>query len=270
MTSRTQRKSERILLATMTGEPFQPVRLYWTVPKRVTVTRVFTALGCVSEEAGSRAWLWLYQDEARAITFDKPYEALPPDVHPIHIGRFHMPSKPKKGRRPTKERLVMELRSFDRAIEAAKFFAPLFGSEVVLDRGRVINRLFEGHEAAGGPDVLDRLLDQNVVVKDPRDAERDLEQAMAGAHTPREKRIAFERYSDEKRKKDVPLVEDFPLWPEEETPEFRDLTMVLRLRQARAFEHWNGNPITLADYIHRIVEEGRATGNLPDFPVELR
>jgi len=260
MAPATKPTNERVLLTTMTGEPFQPVRLYWSIPARAVATRVFTGLRCVVEEPDARAWLWLYQDEATAITFAKPYSEIGGEMHPIHIGRFRMPDK---------NRLVMELRSFDRAIEAAKLFAPLLGPKSVLRRARVINRWFEGHEAAAGPEVLDRLLDQNVVVKDPRKAEEDFEQAMAGARTEAEKMAAFDRYSQGRRRQDVPLIEDFPLAPEEETPEFRDLTMTLRLRQCRAAEHWKGNPITLADYIHRMVEEGVASGTIKDVPFEL-
>lgn len=260
MAPATKPRNERVLLTTMTGEPFQPVRLYWSIPARAVVTRVFTGLRCVFEEPDARAWLWLYQDEATAITFAKPYAEIAPEMHPIHIGRFRMPEK---------DRLVMEVRSFDRAIEAAKLFAPLLGPKSVLTRARVINRWFEGHEAAAGPEVLDRLLDQNVTIKDPSKAEEAFEQAMAGARTQAEKVAAFERYTQERRKQDVPLVEDFPLAPKEETPEFRDLTMTLRLRQGRAAEHWKGNHITLADYIHRMVEQGGASGTIKDVPFGL-
>ncbi len=260
MAPATKPTNERVLLTTMTGEPFQPMRLYWSIPTRAVVMRVFTGLRCVVEEPGARAWLWLYQDEATAITFARPHAEIPPDAHPIHIGRFRMPGK---------DQLVMELRSFERAIEAAKLFAPLLGPRSVLRRARVINRWFEGHEAADGPEVLDRVLDQNVVIKDPGKAEEAFERAMAGARTKTEKAAAFERYSQERRKEDVPLVEDFPLAPEEETPEFRDLTITLRLRQGRAAEHWKGNPITLADYIHRMVEQGVASGTIKDVPFEL-
>jgi hypothetical protein len=253
VTRRTTPENERILLVTHTGEPFQPVRLYWSMPTRAVVTRVFSRLRCVVEEPGARSWLWLYQDEAAAMTLPRPYTELPRELHPIHVGRFRMPQK---------DRLVMELRSFDRAIEAAKLFAPLFGPNVVLRRARVINRWFEGHETAAGLDVLDRLLDQNVVVRDPREAEEAFERALAGARTQEEKMRAIERYSMERRKKDVPLVEDFPLCPEEETPDFRDLTVTLRLRQLRASEHWNGNPITLAEYIHRMVETGAGSQSM--------
>ena len=259
-TKKTKSEGERVLLVTMTGEPFQPLRLYWSIPARAVVTRVFAGLRCVVEEPDARSWLWLYQDEATAITFAKPYAEIAPEMHPIHIGRFRIPEK---------DRLVMELRSFERAIEATKFFAPLLGPKSVLRRARVINRWFEGHEAANGPEVLDRVLDQNVVVKDPSKAEEAFERAMAGTRTEAEKVAAFDRYAQERRKQDVPLVEDFPLNPEEETPEFRDLTMTLRLRQCRAAEHWKGNPITLADYIHRIVKQGVASGAIKGVPLEF-
>ena len=63
-------------------------------------------------------------------------------------------------------------------------------------------------------------------------------------------------------KEDVPLVEDFPLAPEEETPEFRDLTTSLQLRLVRAVEHWRGNThLTLTAIIMRTSEENaRARG----------
>lgn len=262
MVQNDEMKNERVLAATVTGEPLQPVRLYWSVPKRSTVTPVFSALRCVVPEPGG-AWVWLYEDEARVISLMTPYDKLPPVVHPLHIGRFRLQARPGQGTRAKKDqRLVMELRSFDRAVEAAKFFAPRFGRGVLLERVRLINRLFEGHEMVGGLHVLDRLLDQNVVVVDPRETEEALERALVSARTLHEKRLAFERFSHELRKKDVPLVEDFPLCPEEETPEFRDLAITLRLRLARAMDHFHGKPITLAELIHRAYAEPAADGTM--------
>lgn len=59
---------------------------------------------------------------------------------------------------------------------------------------------------------------------------------LAGAKTQEEKWRAFEQYCEDKRRerRDVPLAEDFPLAPEEETPDFMDLAMTLRLRSLRA------------------------------------
>jgi hypothetical protein len=57
-------------------------------------------------------------------------------------------------------------------------------------------------------------------------------------------------------KKDVPMDKDFPLAPEEETTELRDLETTLQLRVVRALEHWKGNThLTLAAIIARMVEE---------------
>ena len=63
-------------------------------------------------------------------------------------------------------------------------------------------------------------------------------------------------------KEDVPMIEDFPLGPEEETPEFHHLATGLQLRLVRAVEHWRGNThLTLAAIIVRTVEENaRARG----------
>ena len=249
---RKKPKNDRILLATVTGEPFQLARLYWSIPTSAAVTRVFTKLRCMDEDEEARCWAWLYEGEVAALTFGKPRSAVPPGVHPILIGRFRLPQQ---------DRLVLEVRSFERAIEAAKFFAPLFGPTVVLERARVINRWFDAQEAREGLDGLDRLLDQSVAVIDPKKSEEAFRRAMEGARTQEEKIRAFERYSQECRQQDVPLVEDFPLASEEETPEFRHLTMTLRLRALRAFEHWNGHTqLTLADVIHRLVEQGNAGG----------
>ena len=53
------------------------------------------------------------------------------------------------------------------------------------------------------------------------------------------------------------MVEDFPLAPEEETPDFQHLANTLQLRFVRAFEHWRGNThLTLTAIIVRTFGEG--------------
>jgi hypothetical protein len=71
-------------------------------------------------------------------------------------------------------------------------------------------------------------------------------------------RAAAERLEQRlKSKQDVPMVEDFPLAPEEETPDFDHLAAALRFRFVRAFEHWRGNThLTLTAIIVRTVEQG--------------
>lgn len=149
--------------------------------------------------------------------------------------------------------------------QAARFFALHLGSRVVAMRCRVVNRCFAADE--GAPDELMKNLDRHVTVVDPRAAEVELEEDFQGVRSMADaERAAAERLEHKlKGGKDVPLVEDFPLASEEETPDFQHLAMTLNLRFVRAFEHWRGNThLTLTAIIVRTVEEGmRGQGGLP-------
>jgi len=158
------------VLVTHTKEPIQPVRLYYVIPSKPVVTQILGRLRCTVQEPGGRACQWLYQNDAAALTFGVPYAEVAAEVQPVIIGRFKFPN-PK--------RMVVEVRSIQRAIETANFFGPILGDRVVLRRTRVINRWFSGHEATGGLDRLDRHLDANVVVIDPEKTEADLYRLIA-------------------------------------------------------------------------------------------
>jgi hypothetical protein len=238
---------DRALLTTTTGEPFQPVRLYYTVPDRSFVTQRLRTLRCVAEDA-KHSWLWLYEAEAASLVFGPTLHAeLPRHGPPVIIGKLRVPEK---------KRMIIELRSFERAIAAAIFFAPVLGPRIVLHRCRVVNRWFHAQEMQNGLEELDRQLDRDVTVIDPMQIERRLEELTAGARTQRERDEALARFNEERRARDIPLVEDFPLAPEEEQPDFVHLRMTLQFRLMRAFEHWNGNEhMTLTDIIERYVRQ---------------
>lgn len=246
----TPMRKDSVLLTTVTGEPVQPVRLYYTIPSKPFVTRKLSQLRCMGEDRERGCWLWLYTAEAELLAFGRPHAELPAEVHPVIIGTIRFP---RKGG------MTLELRSFERAIAAAKFFGPILGPRVVARRARVVNRWFGAEELAFGPEEPERHLDQNVTTIDPRVAEERMDQYLSGAKTQDEKRRALERYYEDRRRdrRDVPLVEDFPLAPEEETPDFMHLTMTLRLRGIRAYEHWNGSTqVTLRDIIYKLAEKG--------------
>ncbi len=127
-------------------------------------------------------------------------------------------------------------------------------------RCRVVNRCFAADE--GESDELLKTLDQNVTVIDPRVAEAAFKRKFEGVRTRQDaERVAAESMEQKiKSKEDVPMVEDFPLAPEEEPPDFRHLATGLQLRLVRAVEHWRGNTdLTLAAIIIRAVEEGART-----------
>jgi len=163
------------------------------------------------------------------------------------IGRFRF---------PTENTMTFETNSTSRAIEGARFFGPRLGPSVVLLRCRLVNRFFAAED--GQPNELLKNIDRDVVVVDWRVTEEELKRELAGVRTQRDaERVLGESLARKlASKEDVPLVEDFPLTPEEETPEFLNLAVTLQYRFVRAFEHWRGNThLTLPQIIVRTMEE---------------
>ena len=257
MTKPTKQQSQRPLLVTTTKEPFQPVRLYYRIPSRAAVLAKLRGLECTVEDPVERCWQWLYHGETKSLRFATAgYDDVPKERQPIILGSIRFP---KSGG------MTLQTNSIERAVQAAKFFAPRLGPRVVATRCRVVNRCFAADE--GAPDELMKNLDRSVTVIDPRDAEAEIEEDFKGIHSMADAERAAAKRTEKNLKegKDVPLVEDFPLAPEEETPDFQHLAMTLNLRFVRAFEHWRGNThLTLTAIIMRTVQEQtRAQGGFP-------
>jgi hypothetical protein len=198
-------------------------------------------------------WLWLFDDESAVLPIGDGYNAVPAERRPLVLGRIRFPRD---------SLMTLDTNSTQRAVEAARFFALRLGSECTLIRCRVVNRLFAGEEGQrDGIQALMKLLDQNVSVRDPREGEEEVRRDLKGAYGPE----AVERALEARRRRimetggdDVPLVEDFPLAPEDETPDFMHLSMTLSLRLIRAMERWRGNTqLTLSRLI-----VGMVTGEL--------
>ena len=244
----TKQQNQRPLLVTMTKEPFQPVRLYYRIPSRAAVLTKLRSLECTVEDPVERCWQWLYHGETKSLRFTTAgYDDVPEERQPIILGRVRFP---KSGG------MTLQTNSIERAVQAAKFFAPRLGPRVVATRCRVVNRCFAADE--GAPDELMKNLDRSVTVIDPRDAETEMEENFKGIRSMEEAESAATKRMEKKLEEgqDVPLVEDFPLAPEEETPDFQHLAMTLNLRFVRAFEHWRGNThLTLTAIIMRTVQE---------------
>ena len=232
----------------MTKEPFQPVRLYYEIPACPAVISRLRDLECMVEAPAERSWQWLFHAEAAPLRFAAGYEDVPKERRPIILGRVRFPESGG---------MTLQTNSIERVIQGARFFASRLGPDVMAVRCRVVNRCFAADE--GTPDELMKTLDQNVTVVDPRQAEADFEEDIKGARSVKDAERAVARSLKRKLRsgEDVPMVEDFPLHPEEETPDFQSLASALQFRFVRAVEHWRGNThLTLAAIIVRTVEEG--------------
>ena len=58
---------------TLTNEPFQPVRLYYSIPDRDSVSGRLRTLGCLVEAPDEQCWQWLFQAEAASLRFGSGY-----------------------------------------------------------------------------------------------------------------------------------------------------------------------------------------------------
>ena len=247
---KTKRESQkRCLLATMTNEPFQPVRLYYSTPNKTSVVEKLNKLECTVEAPSERCWEWLYHAESASLQFTAGgYDDVPEYRRPIILGRIRF---------PTQNGMTLETNSIERAIAGARFFARRLGADVVATRCRLVNRCFAADE--GQPSKLMATLDRDVTVIDPREAEAALKRDLEGIRPGQDsERIAFEFLERRlKRKEDVPMVEDFSLVPEEETADFQQLANTLQFRFIRAVEHWRGNThLTLTAIILKTLEQG--------------
>src|SRR3954466_3713124 len=131
--------ADQALLATMTGEHFQPVRLHYKVQNRARLLRAFENLRCLDYDPSRKRWVWLYAHEAKKLRFRRSYAQFPKEVHPIVIGAFFL---------RTEETLLLDLRSCERALLAIPFFdSHLPRGLVALEEAEVVNRLFPATKA---------------------------------------------------------------------------------------------------------------------------
>lgn len=109
--------ADQLLLATLTGEHFQPVRLHYKVLNRPGLLRAFEKLRCLEYDASRKRWVWLYAHEAKKLQFQRSHAQFPKELHPIVIGAFFL---------RTKETLLLNLRSCERASWRFRFLTRIF------------------------------------------------------------------------------------------------------------------------------------------------
>src|SRR3954469_15214052 len=239
----TTEMTAQSLLATMTGEHFQPVRLHYQVLNRPGLLRAFERLRCLGYDPTRKRWVWLYAHEAKRLRFQRSYAQFPKELHPIVIGAFFL---------RTRETLLLDLRSCERAILAIPFFDTHLPRRLVeLEDAEVVNRLFPATKTDLTPDALfDRQIGTGI---DPDALVQRLAEKTAGARNPEERiQIALENLQS-RAKEPLPEIERIPVHYAEDGID--GFTLALRLRQIVAMQHWMGHPeYTLGDAIQSIVK----------------
>jgi hypothetical protein len=158
------------IMATVTGEYFQPVRLHYRVSNQHRLLAAFKKLRCLQQDPTRPRWVWLYEDEARALRFKHSYDQLPRHVHPIVIGSVFL---------RTKGTMLLDLRSCERATLAVPFFDRHVSRKVArVTDAEVVNKLFSTENPQLAPDDL--FDHQASVACDPEAAMRKAIEAIPG------------------------------------------------------------------------------------------
>jgi hypothetical protein len=221
------------LLATITGELVQPVRVYYRIRDKESIKRVFSKLKCIDFDAARDRYVWLYQKEAKKLTFKKPYSSIPSKYRPIVIGSFFT----KKH-----NEMYLETRSIERAIKGIVFFNRHIKTCMakIEDIG-IVNKLFSLEENT--MDFAD-FFDREVII-DPEEKLNKLEVNVNRGKT-------LDSILNEIEKEFLPEAERFPSHFYEDGIDW--LKIALQSRQYVAMQHWRGNKsYTLKDYISEVV-----------------
>jgi hypothetical protein len=230
-------KEEKTLIATYTGEPSQPVRIYYQVVNPKTVLGVFKKLRCVYFEQALKRWRWLYDHEAKKLRFETSYSKIPKEAKPIVLGDFFWRGETE---------LLLEVRSFDRAIEALKFFEKHINPRAAkATKLRVVNRFF----AASRPNVAellespyDRYFDgDEVVIPKLIEELQETKEVQESREEGEEFQKGRLQELEEELKKKSPEIEEISLeFHRDDSPVWSGLQLALTLRRIEARAHFAG------------------------------
>jgi hypothetical protein len=103
------------VLFNVTGELFHPVRLYYKILNKQGLLNAFHKMKCMDTDTKNKRWVWLYSQEAKNLTFGKPYHEIPSHLQPIVIGSFFQSNEQD-------DEMFLDVRSIERAEQAVAFF----------------------------------------------------------------------------------------------------------------------------------------------------
>ncbi|WP_267383360.1 hypothetical protein [Cyanobacterium sp. uoEpiScrs1] len=239
--------SEELLVTNITGEPFQPVRIYYKVTNKKTILGVFKKLKCVEYDPARKCWVWFYKAEAEKIKFEISYNKIPKEKHPIIIGYFIF---------KTDREMLLELRSFERVIKALNFFTKRINWRVAEPtRLRIVNKLFTTppHTQLSIPNYDDFFERDDVCIRNAELLEKELMEIENQHDDPEKRSAAIDTYFKEKSKLPLPETEELSINIHGGGIEV--LNLALKMKHIETLERWNGNEnFVMQDLIERMLE----------------
>jgi hypothetical protein len=219
---------ERTIGMTVTGEIFQPVRLYYSVFNRKKIENCLDSLRCIEFDAPRKRWVWIYEEEAKFINFKVKFSSLPENINQVIIGSFVWKDN---------NNLILDLRSYERALEAIKFFDKKIPRSVAkVTHCSTVNKIFEVNESAvTNFDVFFENNDKLVEIKPEDFIDRIKEKPLSANGNPDFQAITSFLDNEMDRFFEV---EKFPIHFYDNG--IKSLKVSFILRRTIAMERWNG------------------------------
>lgn len=220
---------EKQLLGTVTGELYQPIRLHYKLFDQKRIIKIFRKIRCLDFDPSQNRWVWLYDFEAKKLTFEKSYSSIPRHLHPIVIGSFFIRAE---------NLLLLDLRSFERATKAIVFFDKFIPRSVAkVTHAEIVNRLFDSTEKDSTPtNIFDNNISEEI---DPDAYVKSLMDMTSKITNIEKKREIVTSHITESMKKPLHEMEKFPTNYYEDG--IQSLETALTIRQTIALKHWYGD-----------------------------
>lgn len=249
MTESNLPQTDKKLVTTTTGEIFQPIRLHYELMDRKELLRIFNKLGCIDFDPKRQRWVWMYVREARSLKFERSYDDLPKEMREIVLGSFYIQKSADYIR--SESELLLDLRSFERAVAAIEFFDKHIPRIVAkLAYFDVVNRLFSFEEDVLGD--FDLLFKSEEVRKiNPFATLEEIESLDKNAPDFEARRWAFLAETERKMNEPRPEVDRLPVGYYEDGIEA--FSAALKIRQTHSLMEWaEGKKLSFHDYFARL------------------
>ena len=229
--------SKAKLVKTLTGEFFQPMRLYYTIYDADQLKTHLSQLNCTDYDDELDDWTVRYEAEAASIRLTIPPHKVPSEVQPLIIATLYI----EKGV------MLVDVRSIERAARMIEFLdkhIPRTASEITA--AAIYNKLVttpaQDLQAVKDIDYDDIFNEQRTKVIDTEKFIVEINLIASQYADKEEAREAAFRATRENAKKQLPEVEKFPTHYYEEG--ISHFEIACRFRQMIALQHYLGK----ADY----------------------
>ena len=237
------RENHKQLAFTSTGEIFQPIRLHYEVIETEKLPIEFSKLQCMDYDHQQERWVWLYTAEAARLLFKNQ----PNEKDPIVIGEFIL-----KG----DNEIILNLRSFERAIEALVFFDRYIPRTTArVTHITIINKLFHIEEATSIA-KLDKIFERSdITIRNPEVITEKLLGIAEKTDNQVERLKAVGQFIEELSSQAQPEIEKFPANYYEDGID--SVRFSLNSSKYVAIQHWKGNKdYTTRDSIRDMITAG--------------